>query len=680
MPDVEVVPGEGAAMAGAVAAECAGAAKVAAVPGAASLQRKVPVLPAIFAEAEACSAWRQDRALNRPNESFLTAKRAFDVVSSGLALVALSPVMAGAAVAIKATSKGPVIFKQQRYGKDNVPFTCYKFRSMTVDTPPDIPTAQMQENPAVMTPIGGFLRKTSIDELPQLVNIIKGDMSVVGPRPMIMAEEEQIREREKYGATSVKPGLTGWAQVNGRDELTVEEKAEMDGEYARNMSPLLDAKILLRSVGVVAKHTGYSRGEKRAPRSPSSDCAPMRILVVTQHYWPEPFNFADICEGLAERGFEVTVLTGLPNYPDGDIYPGYAGGHNRIQEHNGVRIVRAPLVPRGHNPVQRVLNYYSFPAAAYRVALGIDPDFDVIVTFQSSPVMQAEPAVRIAEETGIPLLHYVIDIWPECLLAGGVRRDSAVYNHFAKVSAGIYGKADRLAVTSPRFKGYLEELVGRPVSVFDLPQYAEDIFAGADPGLAPAGYGPDRINLTFAGNVGAAQSVDTLVCAAAILANDERFLFHVVGSGSELDRCKRLAAELGAPNVVFHGRHELEEMPSYYAASDAMVATFADDPVLGLTLPRKIQSYMAAGKPIVASVTGEAERVIGEAGCGFCCAAGDAEGLAIACMKLAYVGRAERARMGEAGRLYYQRNFSRESFFETLESELKKMRGTVHGE
>ena len=637
---------------------------------------------ACFETASSKASWKvADDRPPMPSKAYLAIKRAFDVTSAGLGLIALSPLLIGAAVAVKATSDGPVIFKQERFGKNNVPFTCYKFRSMTIDTPSDVPTSVMNENPSVMTPIGSFLRRSSIDELPQLINIFKGDMSVIGPRPMILTENEQIKEREKYDATSIKPGLTGWAQINGRDDVSVDEKARLDGEYRCNMSLAMDARILLKSVGVVLTKAGYSRGgKKRVPRCVRNPGSPTRILVVTQHYWPEPFNFADICEGLVARGYEVTVLTGLPNYPEGDLYPEYRNGRNRVQERNGVQILRAPLVPRGHNPIQRVINYYSFPLGASRKVKEIECDFDVILSLQSSPVMQAWPAVKIAEETGIPLLHYVIDIWPECLLAGGIKRGSAVFNHFADVSRNLYSKADRLAITSPQFKNYLEKLLGREASTFYLPQYAEDVFSETAPASVPAGYEPGKINLTFAGNVGSAQSVETLVCAAAILNNDDRFLFHIVGSGSELEHCKELAADLNADNIIFHGRHEIDEMPSFYRTSDAMVATFADNPVLGLTLPRKIQSYMAAGKPILASVTGEAKRVIEDSGCGFCCEAEDAEGLAIACLKIATLSWSARRQMGQNGLAYYQKYFSRGNFFDTLDSELQKLKGKQHGE
>lgn len=203
----------------------------------------------------------------RPSLGFRVAKRTFDLVAASAALVILSPLFLAVSIAVKTTSPGPIVFKQERYGRNKQHFTCYKFRSMMVDTPADIPTRMMGERQSVMTPIGATLRKTSIDELPQLVNIVKGEMSVVGPRPMILAEYDQIQARDRYGANDIRPGLTGWAQVNGRDGLTVEEKARFDGEYRWKMSIAMDARVLLQSVVVVLGRFGYAESKKE-PEEP----------------------------------------------------------------------------------------------------------------------------------------------------------------------------------------------------------------------------------------------------------------------------------------------------------------------------------------------------------------------------------------------------------------------------
>lgn len=396
---------------------------------------------------------------------------------------------------------------------------------------------------------------------------------------------------------------------------------------------------------------------------------PLHILAVSQHYWPEPFNFPDICEGLVARGHHVTVLTGTPNYPEGEIYPGYEHGAKATQERNGVHIRRSKLIPRGHDPIHRVLNYYSFSANASRIAREMGPGYDVVLSFQTSPVMMSNPALTYGRRHGVPVLLYCIDIWPECLTVGGIKRGSLVYRHYGRVSRDIYSAADRLAVTSPMFVDYL----GRQLDVdasdaVYLPQYAEDIFN--DETERREEYDPSRLNLTFAGNVGTAQAVNTLVEAGHYLADDDRFAIHIVGSGSELETLKKYQKEIGADCVTFHGRFPLSDMPAFYVSSDAMVATFQDSPILGYTLPRKIQSYMAAGRPIIGTVVGEARRVIEEAGCGLCCDAEDPKGLAEICRQFADMPREEREAMGARGRAYYEEHYSRNQFFETLEGAL----------
>ena len=403
----------------------------------------------------------------------------------------------------------------------------------------------------------------------------------------------------------------------------------------------------------------------------------MRILFVCQHYWPETFASTDICEELVARGHDVTVLTGQPNYPEGFLYPGYEGGNVRREERNGVHIVRSKLHPRKRGVLHRVWNYYSFSWHASREARRLAGPFDVVIAYQTTPVMMANPAIAYARKTGTPLFLHCVDIWPECLTVGGIRRGSAVYNHYKRVSRDIYDAADSLAVTSEMFAGYLRDQVGVTAErIVYIPQYAESVFEEAgecgDVDLDEALFPADSFNFMFAGNVGAAQSVDTIVRAAALLA-DSPVRFHIVGDGSELAACKELAASLVCDNVVFHGKHPLEEMPAYYAAADAMIASFAKNPVLAYTLPKKIPSYMAAGKPIIGTALGASRDAIDQAQCGLCCDAEDYRGLAELCRAFAVMPQDELRRMGENARLHYQAHFSQESFFTSLESELSRL-------
>ncbi|MFH0395574.1 sugar transferase [Streptococcus sp. A34] len=187
-------------------------------------------------------------------------KRASDMVISGLAIVVLSPVFLLIAVAIKLDSKGPVLFKQKRIGTNKSHFMIYKFRSMYVDAPSDMPTHLLKDPNAMITKVGAFLRKTSLDELPQLFNIFKGEMAIVGPRPALWNQYDLIEERDKYGANDIRPGLTGWAQINGRDELEIVEKSKLDGFYVKHMSFSLDIKCFYGTFLSVVKSEGVVEG------------------------------------------------------------------------------------------------------------------------------------------------------------------------------------------------------------------------------------------------------------------------------------------------------------------------------------------------------------------------------------------------------------------------------------
>lgn len=188
-------------------------------------------------------------------------KQIIDFIISLLSLIVLLPFLAIISLLIKLESKGPILFKQERIGKDKKHFNIYKFRTMKTDTPKDMPTHRLKDANTYITKIGKVLRKTSIDELPQLINILKGEMSIIGPRPALWNQDDLIAERDKYNANSIKPGLTGWAQVNGRDELEIPIKAKYDGEYVEKMSFLFDIKIFFKTIIKVFKHDGVVEGK-----------------------------------------------------------------------------------------------------------------------------------------------------------------------------------------------------------------------------------------------------------------------------------------------------------------------------------------------------------------------------------------------------------------------------------
>lgn len=392
----------------------------------------------------------------------------------------------------------------------------------------------------------------------------------------------------------------------------------------------------------------------------------MKILVICQHYWPEPYPLTSICEHLADRGHEVHVITDVPNYPMGYIYDEYKQGKNRNQTRNGVMINRTFTIGRRKNIVFRMLNYFSYAISSTRYVRKLKDEYDVVFTNQSSPIMMVNAAMVYAKKHKKKAVLYCMDLWPASLAAGGVEEGSLIYKFFEFISRKLYRKADRILITSKMFRSYLEEKFDISDDVIDyLPQYADARFRVMQEVVKK-----DTVDLVFAGNVGTAQSIDTIIRAARVLKDEKNLVWHIVGDGSELDNLKNLAAELKVQNVRFHGRKPIEEMPKYYGMADAMLVCLTADPFISLTLPNKVQTYMAAGKPIIAAANGEIHNVIHESGCGFCAEAEDVEGLARAVREFLYTK--DKKELGRNARIYYEKHFTQEMFLEKLETELKK--------
>lgn len=596
-------------------------------------------------------------------------KRAIDVVLSFGGLVVLSPIYAGIAIAIKIDDPGPVFFTQKRVGQNKEFFKIHKFRSMKMSTPHDVPTHMLGDPDQYITRVGKFLRKHSLDELPQIWDIFIGNMSVIGPRPALWNQDVLIAEREKYHANDVKPGLTGWAQINGRDELEIPVKAKLDGEYVEKESLLFDIKCFLGTIGKVAKDDSVVEGgtgemSKQETSEETKENEKKKILVICQYYKPEPFRISDICEELVCRGHEVHVVTGYPNYPEGVLYEGYGKGKHIDEVINGVKVHRCYTVPRQTGIIKRFLNYYSYAISSTKYVLSkkcVASDgkaFDVVYCNQLSPVMMAHAAIAYKKKYNVPVVMYCLDLWPESLIAGGITRKSAIYKYYHLVSKRIYRQMDKLLITSRMFSDYLRNEFGiKKGKIEYLPQYAEGIFEQILPREKDGTF-----HFMFAGNIGAVQSVETVIKAAQIL-KDEPVKFHIVGGGTDLEGLKEFSK--GLKNISFYGRRPLEEMPGFYKKTDAMLVTLKADKVLSMTLPGKVQSYMAAGKPIIGAINGETEKVIADAACGYCGKAEDAKELAENIKK--FIDNPNRDLMGKNARAYYEEHFEQKKFMNGLE-------------
>ena len=389
----------------------------------------------------------------------------------------------------------------------------------------------------------------------------------------------------------------------------------------------------------------------------------MKILVVCQNYYPEQFRITDICEELVKRGNEVTVVTGLPNYPEGQIFDGYKHGKKRDETINGVNVHRCFTIGRRSGILFRVLNYYSFAISSSKYVKKLKEDFDVVLVNQLSPVMMAKAGVVYKKKHGTKLVLYCLDLWPESLAVKGIRRGSFVYKHYKKVSEKIYNKADKILVTSERFSGYFKDKFGIE-NVQYLPQYAETLFDSEKCLKEPDGF----IDLMFAGNIGVAQSVTTIIEAAKLTQDIKNLRWHIVGDGSESKNVKALAKDLS--NVIFYGAKPLSEMPKYYSMADAMLVTMEYDDIISLTLPGKVQSYLSAGKPIIGAADGETKRVIEDACCGYCGDSGNAEQLAENVRK--FIANKDKYAFVENAKSYYSEYFAIDRFFDGLTSVLKE--------
>lgn len=410
----------------------------------------------------------------------------------------------------------------------------------------------------------------------------------------------------------------------------------------------------------------------------------MKLLVISQYFYPEQFRVSDVCFKLAALGHDVAVLTGLPNYPAGEIFDGYqweklkeksktaAAGQGEgylprlkayREEIGGVQVLRSRLFPRKSGKKNLVLNYFSFAWWSSKTARAIAKDqtydFDKILVFQYSPVTMAIPGIILKKKLRKPLFLYSFDLWPESIVSAGLPNRGFIYFCTLKLSRWIYRQADLILTSSKNFRKYFHEKLKIDGDIRYLPIYAEDLFA------AVANDPSETMNLVFAGNIGEMQSMDTIVRAAGYLKDHPDIHFHIVGDGSALERSKQLAAELRLENITFHGRHPLEDMPKFYDMADAFLVTLKRDEFISYTLPGKVQSYMASGKPILAAIDGEAADVIREAGCGLCCPAEDDIGLAGIILRFSR-DKENRRIYGDNAKAYYEANFSSEAFFRSL--------------
>ena len=394
----------------------------------------------------------------------------------------------------------------------------------------------------------------------------------------------------------------------------------------------------------------------------------MKILVVCQHFYPENFRINDICFELVKKGHDVTVLTGLPNYPQGKVFKDYKWFKNRNQVINGVKIKRCSLVGRGSTTLQMAINYMWFACFCSIKAFFMNKDFDIAYVYQLSPITMTWPAIVVKKMKKIPLVIHVLDQWPVSITTGGVSKSSLAYKILTRWSINAYNNADLITCSSKSFRNYFTGELGlsEAKGFKYLPSYAESDYLNIDY------VENDTFDLVFAGNIGPAQSVETIVEAANILKDHKDIVFHIVGDGLSRDICEQMAKEYGLDNVIFYGYHDVSEMPEYYKLADAFLITMVDNEVVNSTLPAKAQSYMMAGKPIIGAINGEVKDVIKEADCGLCCDSLDHKSLADLILQM----KEDTDKCGEYGKnafRYYEEHFEKDTCINDLIDTLSEL-------
>ncbi|MBE5528303.1 glycosyltransferase WbuB [Laribacter hongkongensis] len=401
----------------------------------------------------------------------------------------------------------------------------------------------------------------------------------------------------------------------------------------------------------------------------------MRILIVSQYFWPESFRINELVQSLVKRGIAVDVLTGKPNYPEGRIYPGYRAAGSMYEFWQGANIFRVPLFPRGFRSGFRLfLNYLSFIFSG--TILGgwqlRNTKSDVIFIYAPSPLLQALPALFIGWIKRIPVVVYVQDLWPESLAATGYVRNPFVIRMVELLVKWIYRRSDLILVSSRPFKGSIERF-SPSAEIIYYPNSVDVSFCHPDSGLKPDVPALDKgFCVVFAGNVGAAQAVRIIAEAAERLRDHGDIRFVVLGAGSELEWMRARIVELGLNNLFLAGRFPVEAMPNLLSRADVLLVTLADQPIFAATVPNKIQAYMAVGRPIIASMNGEGARLIQEADAGISVPAEDGAALVGAILKLHSMPAVDRDRLGENGRRYYQQHFDHEQLVDKLIGHLTK--------
>lgn len=396
----------------------------------------------------------------------------------------------------------------------------------------------------------------------------------------------------------------------------------------------------------------------------------MRILVVSQYFWPENFRVNDLVTELCVRGHEVTILTGYPNYPSGEVFSAFRNNPGSYDKYGSAKVVRVPLLPRRQGALQLLLNYLSFALSASLIGTWrlSGQAFDVVFVFEPSPITVGLPAVLLRRLKRAPLIFWVLDLWPETLKAVGVIRSAAILNLVGMLVSFIYNRCDLILAQSKSFVPQIRKYCRNGIRVEYFPSWSDSVFdlSSVEPASEiPAG--GKYFNVMFAGNIGEAQDFPAILDAAEILKNEKKIRWLIVGDGraAEWVRSEVVKRALDEQFLLL-GRYPVDRMPSFFKHADALLMSLKDTPIFAMTIPGKLQSYLAAGLPVLAMLNGEGAEIVRDSGAGVSCPAGDGKSLAAAVLELADKHADDLAGMGSCGLAVSRTEFDRETLISKL--------------
>jgi glycosyltransferase involved in cell wall biosynthesis len=402
----------------------------------------------------------------------------------------------------------------------------------------------------------------------------------------------------------------------------------------------------------------------------------MKYLFISQYFYPEEFRGNDIAFDWAKRGDHVTVITAIPNYPTGKFFQGYGLLKKRKEVIHGVNVIRIPVIPRGQgNNIMLMLNYFSFAffGSLYVFFLSFTTKFDSIFVQQLSPITLAIPAVVAKKIQKVPLYLWVLDLWPESLTSAGNIHNKLILGTFEGIVKFIYKNSDKILISSKEFRASICSKGDFNSKIIYFPNWAEDIFnvSAEDYKLPPL---PDGFIVMFAGNIGEAQDLENVMKAAYFLKDQKQIKFVILGDGRKKAWTDEFCLKYELTDTVYClGRYPLISMPYFFAKADLMLVSLKDEPIFNLTLPAKIQAYMAACKPIVGMMNGEGARIIDNAQCGVCAKASDYEALANNIKMLSMIEKRDIDQLGLNGQNFAKMQFNKSILLDNLYFEIMKI-------